>query len=301
RHPDRRPPPHAPRGRDRGSAPLGADPPPGPAALGGRGARVPPPRLHALGLARPHPSLGPALELSRRAPRGSRPRRLHRDPLPSRRDARVRALEAGPGPPHRRLAARAGTVAVRPLPLRALPSFEPAPAPVTGACSRVRACDAAAARHPSLGRPRGDGLELVEPAQRVGPPARHPAAGRAARRDHDRPARPARPARPGLSALDDDAVRGAAMPLVLTSAAFTHQGSIPQQYTCQGRDVSPPLSWSGAPEGTKGFVLILDDPDAPDPAAPKRTWVHWVLYAIPAGTASLPEAVAPAKLPAGTR
>ena len=91
------------------------------------------------------------------------------------------------------------------------------------------------------------------------------------------------------------------MPLVLTSSAFTQQGSIPQQYTCQGRDLSPPLSWSGAPEGTKGFVLIVDDPDAPDPAAPKRTWVHWVLYAIPAGTASLPEAVAPAKLPAGTR
>ena len=53
------------------------------------------------------------------------------------------------------------------------------------------------------------------------------------------------------------------MPLVLTSSAFTHQGSIPQQYTCQGRDVSPPLAWSGAPEGTKGFVLIVDDPDAP--------------------------------------
>ena len=91
------------------------------------------------------------------------------------------------------------------------------------------------------------------------------------------------------------------MPLVLTSSAFTHQGSIPQQYTCQGRDVSPPLSWSGAPEGSKGFVLIVDDPDAPDPAAPRRTWVHWVLYAIPTGTASLPEAIVPAKLPAGTR
>jgi len=91
------------------------------------------------------------------------------------------------------------------------------------------------------------------------------------------------------------------MSLVLTSAAFTHQGSIPQQYTCQGRDVSPPLSWSGAPEGTKGFVLIVDDPDAPDPAAPKRTWVHWVLYAIPAAATSLGEGIASAKLPAGTR
>jgi Raf kinase inhibitor-like YbhB/YbcL family protein len=91
------------------------------------------------------------------------------------------------------------------------------------------------------------------------------------------------------------------MSLVLTSSAFTHQGSIPQQYTCQGRDASPPLSWSGAPDGTKGFVLIVDDPDAPDPAAPKRTWVHWVLYDIPSTVSGLPEAVTSAKLPAGTR
>jgi len=91
------------------------------------------------------------------------------------------------------------------------------------------------------------------------------------------------------------------MSLVLTSSAFTHQGSIPQQYTCQGRDVSPPLSWSGAPDGTKGFVLIVDDPDAPDPAAPKRTWVHWVLYDIPSTVSGLPEAVTSARLPPGTR
>jgi Raf kinase inhibitor-like YbhB/YbcL family protein len=91
------------------------------------------------------------------------------------------------------------------------------------------------------------------------------------------------------------------MALVLTSSAFTHQGSIPQQYTCQGRDISPHLSWSGAPEGTKGFVLIVDDPDAPDPAAPKRTWVHWVLYAIPPDASSLSEGMTSAKLPPGTR
>jgi Raf kinase inhibitor-like YbhB/YbcL family protein len=89
--------------------------------------------------------------------------------------------------------------------------------------------------------------------------------------------------------------------LALTSAAFTQQGSIPQQYTCQGRDESPPLSWSGAPEGTVSFVLIVDDPDAPDPAAPKRTWVHWVLYSIPATTSTLAEAMVTAKLPPGTR
>jgi len=91
------------------------------------------------------------------------------------------------------------------------------------------------------------------------------------------------------------------MSLVLTSSAFTHQGSIPQQYTCQGRDVSPPLSWSGAPDGTKAFVLIVDDPDAPDPAAPKRSWVHWVLYDIPSTVNGLPEAVTSAQLPPGTR
>ena len=89
--------------------------------------------------------------------------------------------------------------------------------------------------------------------------------------------------------------------LALTSAAFTHQGSIPQQFTCQGRDESPPLAWSGAPEGTISFVLILDDPDAPDPAAPKRTWVHWVLYSIPATVSGLTEATVSARLPAGTR
>ena len=91
------------------------------------------------------------------------------------------------------------------------------------------------------------------------------------------------------------------MSLVLTSSEFTHQGSIPQQYTCQGRDVSPHLSWSGAPDGTKALVLIVDDPDAPDPAAPKRTWVHWVLYDIPPSASALPEAVTSAKLPPGTR
>ena len=89
--------------------------------------------------------------------------------------------------------------------------------------------------------------------------------------------------------------------LALTSAAFTQQGSIPQQFTCQGRDESPPLAWSGAPEGTVSFVLIVDDPDAPDPAAPKRTWVHWVLYSIPATASGLAEATVTARLPPGTR
>ncbi|HEX6927113.1 MAG TPA: YbhB/YbcL family Raf kinase inhibitor-like protein [Longimicrobiaceae bacterium] len=84
------------------------------------------------------------------------------------------------------------------------------------------------------------------------------------------------------------------MSLTLTSSAFTPNGPIPSQYTCDGVDISPPLAWSGAPEGTRSFVLIVDDPDAPDPAAPKTTWVHWVLYDVPADTHELPEDSVPA-------
>jgi Raf kinase inhibitor-like YbhB/YbcL family protein len=91
------------------------------------------------------------------------------------------------------------------------------------------------------------------------------------------------------------------MGLALTSPAFAPGGEIPTLFTCEGSDVSPPLEWTGAPDGTKGLVLIVDDPDAPDPAAPKMTWVHWVLYGIPPGAGSLPEGVAPRALPAGTR
>ena len=91
------------------------------------------------------------------------------------------------------------------------------------------------------------------------------------------------------------------MGLALASTAFPRDGSIPAQYTCEGADRSPPLAWSGIPAGTKSLVLIVDDPDAPDPAAPKMTWVHWLLYNIPPNVDGLPEAVAPAELPAGTR
>src|SRR5262245_43396149 len=79
------------------------------------------------------------------------------------------------------------------------------------------------------------------------------------------------------------------MTLALTSPSFTGGGSIPSQFTCQGKDVSPALSWSGAPAGTRSFALIVDDPDAPDPKAPKMTWVHWVLYDVPAATSGLAE------------
>ena len=90
------------------------------------------------------------------------------------------------------------------------------------------------------------------------------------------------------------------MAFKLTSSAFAEGGAIPAKYTCDGKDVSPPLAWSGLPAGTKSLALIVDDPDAPDPAAPKRTWVHWVLYNIPAGATGLAAGVEPAALPAGT-
>lgn len=91
------------------------------------------------------------------------------------------------------------------------------------------------------------------------------------------------------------------MTLTLTSPAFAHQGSIPARYTCEGDDLSPPLSWSDVPASTGSFALVVDDPDAPDPRAPRMTWVHWVIYNLPAATRDLPEGVAPDDLPVGTR
>jgi len=82
------------------------------------------------------------------------------------------------------------------------------------------------------------------------------------------------------------------MSLQITSSAFAEGQPIPQKYTCQGSDVSPQLKWSGAPANTKSFSLIADDPDAPDPRAPKMTWVHWVLYDLPASANELAENVA---------
>ena len=90
------------------------------------------------------------------------------------------------------------------------------------------------------------------------------------------------------------------MTMILTSTAFTHNGEIPTLYTCDGRDISPPLAWKDVPDQAKSMVLIVDDPDAPDPAAPKMTWVHWVLYNIPPATNHLPEAVQASALPSGT-
>ena len=75
----------------------------------------------------------------------------------------------------------------------------------------------------------------------------------------------------------------------LTSTAFANGGDIPARYTCEGSDAAPPLAWSGVPDRTKSLALIVDDPDAPDPAAPKMTWVHWVLYDIAPNASGLPE------------
>lgn len=91
------------------------------------------------------------------------------------------------------------------------------------------------------------------------------------------------------------------MPMNITSPAFAAGGNIPERYTCEGDDVSPSLVWTGVPPGTKSLALIVDDPDAPDPAAPKRVWVHWVLFNLPPATTGLAEAVSPSALPPGSR
>ena len=89
------------------------------------------------------------------------------------------------------------------------------------------------------------------------------------------------------------------MTFTLTSPAFRNNGSIPQQYTCEGEDNSPPLAWSDAPAGTKSLALIVDDPDAPDPAKPQRVYVHWVVYNISPLTTKLPLNAAKTGLPGG--
>jgi len=88
------------------------------------------------------------------------------------------------------------------------------------------------------------------------------------------------------------------MPLKIESSAFVEGAEIPIRHTGEGEDLSPPLAWSGLPRGTKSLALIVDDPDAPDPAAPRMVWVHWVLFNIPPSTTSLSEGVR--TLPAGT-
>ena len=90
------------------------------------------------------------------------------------------------------------------------------------------------------------------------------------------------------------------MPFRLSSTAFAHNGPIPRIFTCEGRDFSPPLAWSGMPEDTRSLALVIDDPDAPDPAAPQMTWVHWIVYNIPPEMSVLSEG-ASQSLPRGLR
>src|SRR4051812_22986515 len=84
--------------------------------------------------------------------------------------------------------------------------------------------------------------------------------------------------------------------LILRSTAFRSGGDIPRKHTCDGVDVSPPVTWEAAPAGVKTFALLVDDPDAP-----AGTWVHWVIYDLPATTKELPEGVAAAAAPNGAK
>jgi Raf kinase inhibitor-like YbhB/YbcL family protein len=90
------------------------------------------------------------------------------------------------------------------------------------------------------------------------------------------------------------------MPLNIMSPSFRHNGEIPALYSCDGEDISPALAWTGVPAGTKSLALIVDDPDAPDPDAPKMTWVHWLLYNIAADSTGLTEDITDDDLPDGT-
>jgi len=78
------------------------------------------------------------------------------------------------------------------------------------------------------------------------------------------------------------------MEIKMTSPAFEEGGMIPEKYTCDGMDVSPPLAWTSVPEGTETLVLICDDPDAP-----MGIWVHWILFNLPAAINELPENILP--------
>ena len=90
------------------------------------------------------------------------------------------------------------------------------------------------------------------------------------------------------------------MALQITSTRFEHEGEIPVEYTCEGPDKAPPIAWTGVPKEARSLMLVVDDPDAPDPEAPKMTWVHWLLYNLPADSEGLPEGCTSDDLPEGT-
>ena len=87
--------------------------------------------------------------------------------------------------------------------------------------------------------------------------------------------------------------------MIIESLSFMQGGFIPPRHTCDGQNLSPPLFWRDLPADTKSLALIVDDPDAPDPASPKMTWVHWVLYNIPPDAGGLQEGATPRGARAG--
>jgi len=91
------------------------------------------------------------------------------------------------------------------------------------------------------------------------------------------------------------------MTFALTSPSFSHDQPIPTRHTSDGDDISPALRWTDPPRGTQSFAIVVHDPDAPDPRAPKRDWVHWVLYDLPPDTRSVPEGASNSGMPRGTR
>ena len=101
-------------------------------------------------------------------------------------------------------------------------------------------------------------------------------------------------ASPSIFAAQEESVM-----LSLTSSAFAAGQAIPKKYTCEGGDLSPPLAWSGVPANAKSLALIVDDPDAPDPKAPQRVWVHWVVYNLAPATTALAEGASGKNVPVG--
>jgi Raf kinase inhibitor-like YbhB/YbcL family protein len=96
-----------------------------------------------------------------------------------------------------------------------------------------------------------------------------------------------------------DPASSVARKLELSSSAFAPGAAMPKKYSCEGDNISPPLTWASAPPGTKSFALIVKDPDAPDPAAPKRVVTHWLVYDLPGNVFNLDEGEK--ALPAGAR
>jgi Raf kinase inhibitor-like YbhB/YbcL family protein len=112
------------------------------------------------------------------------------------------------------------------------------------------------------------------------------------------PPGPPPPGGPG-PAVHQGSVQGLDRDMILTTVAWAPGGAIPSTYTCEGEDISPPLDWQSLPQGTESLALIVEDPDAPDPADPQTIWTHWLLYNLPAEERSgIPEASR--HLPLGT-